>query len=136
MSIGHGRGRIHPALLRVVGSEIEGLELSQRALDVVAQLLEAGSAAIPPSEYEVEGPRTSEVVSQLLTILPEISSRLQDRARGGEVDDRMLASVLVDYCPFPPFCYGQSGPDPSTGGAGRPTPDEVRIKRQVPLARS
>lgn len=119
-------GPVHPKLRQVVDEHFEGLSFSLGARGILSELLANGSRAIPLGEPAATEAQADELVSQLRTVLPAVASELR---RYSDIEERVSArtldGVLNGFCPFPPFCFGQSatieaGADTGSGFGEQP----------------
>jgi len=102
-----GSGNYDPRLVRIIAENAAGFVLLPDAQRVIDKILRNGSEALESVPTVERDAALGDLTRQLSQAASEVREQL--RANGiHEVSGDVLASILDQFCPFPPFCMGGS----------------------------
>jgi len=102
-----GPGNYHPRLVEIIAENTAGFTLDPDAQRIIDKILRNGSAALE----SVPSQERDAVLDDLARQLSQAASEVRERLLANdihEVSGGVLASILDEFCPFPPFCMGGS----------------------------
>jgi hypothetical protein len=102
-----GSGNNNPRLVRIIAENAAGFVLSPDAQRIIDKILGNGSAALESVPTEERDAALDDLARQLSRAASEVREQLLANDIH-QVSGDVLASILDEFCPFPPFCMGGS----------------------------